>query len=128
MRKCCHCQPSKFSTPARIWAQEGPTESLMSLQVVEFGKLSFADQIRTVHDAAVLAGISGSDLINAIFLPRQGVLVEMNPLNRGAQVYKLIISHQQVYYLCHKLVAPAMGTISHVPACLCDRTCCTGSC
>ena len=60
--------------------------TLLSSQVVEFGKLSFADQIRTVHDAAVLAGISGSDLINAIFLPRQGVLVEMNPLNRGAQV------------------------------------------
>ena len=57
------------------------------MQVVDFGKLSFVEQIRTVHDAAVLTGISGSDLINAIFLPSRGILVELDPANRGAQVH-----------------------------------------
>ena len=62
------------------------TKLMWHVQVVDFGKLSFVEQIRTVHDAAVLAGISGSDLINAIFLPSRGILVELDPANRGAQV------------------------------------------
>ena len=53
---------------------------------MDLGALSFAEQIKTVHDAAVLAGISGSDLINGIFLPSQGAVVEIDPANRGAQV------------------------------------------
>ena len=55
-------------------------------QVVNLGALTFVEQIRAVHDAAVLTGISGSDLVNGIFLPSRGVLVEVDPQNRGAQV------------------------------------------
>ena len=70
------------------------------MQVVDFGKLSFKEQIRTVYDAAVLAGISGSDLINAIFLPSRGVLVEIDPANRGAQVCNPALLHSPLIYLC----------------------------
>ena len=67
--------------------------------MVDFGQLSFAEQIRTVHDAAVLAGVSGSDLINAAFLPPRGVLVEMDPQNRGAQVSPCVLCHMETILL-----------------------------
>ena len=56
------------------------------LQIVNFGEIPFADQLKAVHDAAVLTGIHGSDLLNAIFLPSRGALVEIAPQNRGSQV------------------------------------------
>lgn len=55
-------------------------------QIVDFGSLSFADQLQAVQGAAALVGVSGSDLINGIFLPLTGVLVEILPANRGHQV------------------------------------------
>ena len=56
------------------------------VQIVNFGEISFEEQLKAVHDAAVLTGIHGSDLLNAIFLPSRGALVEIAPQNRGAQV------------------------------------------
>ena len=56
------------------------------MQIVNFGEISFEEQLKAVHDAAVLTGIHGSDLLNAIFLPSRGALVEIAPQNRGAQV------------------------------------------
>ena len=55
------------------------------MQVLDFSKLSFAEQVRAVHDAAVLAGISSSELVSSIFLPAKGVLLEISLQPRSAQ-------------------------------------------
>ena len=78
--------------------------------MVDFGKLSFQEQVRTVHDAAVLAGISGSDLINAIFLPSRGVLVEIDPSNRGAQVVLPELLHSLLIF--SQVFLPALALLA----------------
>ena len=59
---------------------------MADVQVVDFGELSFAEQLQAVSNATLLAGISGSDLMNAVFLPRGAGMVEILPQVRGHQV------------------------------------------
>ena len=59
------------------------------MQIVDFGASTFEEQLRSVHGAAGLVGVSGSDLINGIFLPRQGAVLEILPTNRGHQVCRM---------------------------------------
>lgn len=55
--------------------------------MVTFGDLSFADQLHAVSDAAVLVGVTGSDLVNLVFLPSNAAVVEVFPVVKGQQVF-----------------------------------------
>ena len=54
---------------------------------VTFGELSFPDQLRAVSEAAVLVGVTGSDLVNLVFLPLNAVIIEVFPIVQGEQVF-----------------------------------------
>lgn len=56
-------------------------------EAVTFGDLSFSDQMKVVSDAAVLVGVTGSDLVSLIFLPTDAVIVEIFPVAHGEQVF-----------------------------------------
>ena len=56
-------------------------------ELVTFGDLSFADQLKIISDAAVLVGVTGSDLVSLIFLPINAVIVEIFPVAQGEQVF-----------------------------------------
>ncbi|KAK9835850.1 hypothetical protein WJX74_009329 [Apatococcus lobatus] len=56
------------------------------VQTVTFGSLTFKQQIAAVADVAGLVGISGSDLVNAMFMPDGAALIEIFPLNRGVPI------------------------------------------
>lgn len=58
-------------------------------QIVDFGALGFHAQLQAVHGAAALVGVSGSDLVNGIFLPRKGAVVEISPASRGHAVVNI---------------------------------------
>lgn len=55
--------------------------------LVTFGDLTFLQQLQAVSDAAVLVGVTGSDLINLVFLPVTGSVVEIFPVAQGHQVF-----------------------------------------
>ena len=55
--------------------------------LVTFGDLTFTQQLSAVFDAAVLVGVTGSDLINLVFLPVTGSVVEIFPVAQGQQVF-----------------------------------------
>ena len=55
--------------------------------LVTFGDLTFKQQLRAVSDAAVLVGVTGSDLVNLAFLPLSGSIVEIFPVVQGEQVF-----------------------------------------
>ena len=55
--------------------------------IVTFGDLTFKQQLEAVSDAAVLVGVTGSDLINLVFLPISGSIVEIFPVAQGQQVF-----------------------------------------
>ena len=55
--------------------------------LVTFGDLTFTQQLQAVSDAAVLVGVTGSDLINLVFLPITGSIVEIFPVAQGKQVF-----------------------------------------
>ena len=96
--------PSQSVSPKRVViAVRRPTESrrlsnandlLIALQsqgfnasLVVFGDLTFTQQLHAVSDAAVLVGVTGSDLINLVFLPFTGSIVEIFPVAQGNQVF-----------------------------------------
>lgn len=56
-------------------------------ELVTFGDLSFADQLKIISDAAVLVGVTGSDLVSLIFLPVNAAVVEIFPVAQGEQVF-----------------------------------------
>ena len=58
----------------------------LRVQTVTFGSLTFKQQIAAVSDVAGLVGISGSDLVNAMFMPDGAALIEIFPLNRGVPI------------------------------------------
>ena len=89
--------PRSWSRAARAsiiqkqsWLTRGCMQALeargFKVEVVTFGQLPFKQQIATVADAAGLVGLSGSDLVNAMFMPDGAALVEVFPLNRGAPI------------------------------------------
>ncbi|KAK9794067.1 hypothetical protein WJX73_004083 [Symbiochloris irregularis] len=121
-----HIREAGFATPLRIVISRRPDDGNSSMrvlrnadelaasldkrgfevQVVDFGKLSFANQLQAVSNATILAGISGSDLINAVFLPRGAGLVEILPQVRGHQVVNVELHNtmrlaQIVYHRWH---------------------------
>ncbi len=55
--------------------------------IVTFGDLTFKQQLEAVADAAVLVGVTGSDLMNLVFLPVSGSIVEIFPVAQGQQVF-----------------------------------------
>lgn len=55
--------------------------------VATFGNLTFPQQLETVSDASVLVGVTGSDLINLVFLPLASSVVEIFPVALGKQVF-----------------------------------------
>lgn len=81
--------------------------------VVTFGDLSFADQLHAVSDAAVLVGVTGSDLVNLVFLPSNAAVVEVFPVVQGQQVFTPELWHlAQMTGKQHlKYVSPYNSTI-----------------
>lgn len=77
----------------RIWenAQEFADllreEHGMDAEVVTLGDLSFTDQVKVVGSADVLVGITGSDLVNLMFLPSEGSVVEIFPTLHGEEIF-----------------------------------------
>ena len=69
----------------RIWenvedlALELRTGYGMRVEVVSLGELPFPQQVSTISAADVLVGITGSDLVNLMFLPPQGSVIEIFP-------------------------------------------------
>ena len=56
-------------------------------ELVTFGDLSFADQLKIISDAAVLVGVTGSDLVSLVFLPTNAAIIEIFPVAQGEQVF-----------------------------------------
>lgn len=48
--------------------------------------MTFVEQLQTVQGAATLAGITGSDLVTGVFLPKGAAVVEIFPSLRDHQV------------------------------------------
>ena len=63
------------------------TEFGFDAELVTFGDLPFQDQLQIISDAAVLVGVTGSDLISLIFLPTNAAVVEIFPMAQGEQVF-----------------------------------------
>jgi len=51
----------------------------VEVQTVEFGKLSFAEQVKLMHSSGILISIHGADCTNLMFLPDKAVFIEVNP-------------------------------------------------
>lgn len=56
------------------------------VSIVTFGDLTFKQQHEEVQDAAVLVGVTGSDLVNLVFLPQVATIIEIFPMAQGVQV------------------------------------------
>jgi len=69
----------------RVWAnveelaRELVAEYGMEVEVVSFGAITFREQVEKVATAQVLVGVTGSDLVNLMFLPPHGSVVEIFP-------------------------------------------------
>ena len=63
------------------------TEFGFNAELVIFGELLFRDQLQIISDAAVLVGVTGSDLVSLIFLPINAAIVEIFPVAQGEQVF-----------------------------------------
>ena len=59
----------------------------LDAELVIFGDLSFADQLKAISDAAVLVGVTGSDLVSLVFLPTNAAIIEIFPVAQGEQVF-----------------------------------------
>ena len=57
------------------------------VKVITFGELEFHQQVQTVAAADVLVGITGSDLVNLMFLPLTGSIVEIFPSMERENVF-----------------------------------------
>ena len=70
---------------SRVWsnveelASELREDQELAVKVVSFGELDFQQQVHTAAAADVLVGVTGSDLVNLMFLPLTGSLVEIFP-------------------------------------------------
>lgn len=58
-----------------------------NVSTITFGELTFKQQLLAVSNAAVLVGVTGSDLMNLVFLPISGSIVEIFPVAQGQQVF-----------------------------------------
>ena len=59
----------------------------LDAEVVTLGDLPFNDQVKLVGSADVLVGITGSDLVNLMFLPAEGSIVEIFPTLGGEGIF-----------------------------------------
>jgi hypothetical protein len=59
----------------------------MDAAVTCFGELPFSQQVSTAAQADVLVGVTGSDLISLMFLPRYGSIVEIFPAFNNENVF-----------------------------------------
>ena len=58
-----------------------------NVSIVTLGDLPFEQQLEAVQDAAVLVGVTGSDLVNLVFLPLVATIIEVFPMVQGVQVF-----------------------------------------
>lgn len=81
------------STDTRIWknahefADYLRAQYNMDVDVVTLGSLSFVEQVELVSAADVLVGITGSDLVNLMFLPKTGSIVEVFLMHQGEESF-----------------------------------------
>ena len=59
-------------------------QSGLDFKLVSFGGRSFCDQVRLVSEAAVVFGVHGADINNALLAPRDAIFVEAYPTSWGA--------------------------------------------
>ena len=83
MRK--HSESRKLNNAEELLA--ALTSFGFDAELVTFGDLSFADQLKIISDAAVLVGVTGSDLVSLVFLPINAAIVEIFPVAQGEQVF-----------------------------------------
>lgn len=81
----------RLEPEARQWvnahelARQLQADQDLDVKVVSFGKLDFPQQVQAAATADVLVGVTGSDLVNLIFLPPTGAVIEIFPsLNHEA--------------------------------------------
>ena len=78
---------------SRVWknvedlAAELSTDEDLDVRVVTFGTLPFFEQVQMAAEADVLVGITGSDLVNMMFLPLTGSIVEIFPAAEHETVF-----------------------------------------
>lgn len=63
------------------------TQHRLILDVVNFGSMSFSDQLRSVVHSAVLIGIHGANLVNTLYAPRGAHLIEIFPRKFSHNMY-----------------------------------------
>jgi len=51
----------------------------VEVKTVKFGQLSYKEQVQSMHDSAIMIGMHGADITNAMFLPEGGAVIEINP-------------------------------------------------
>lgn len=84
-----------------------------NVSLVTFGDLTFQQQLHAVQDAAVLVGVTGSDLVNLVFLPLVATVVEIFPTAQGVQVFTPELWHLSQMSGKHhvKYVSPYNSTL-----------------
>eukprot|EP00170_Pyropia_yezoensis_P007442 contig_30487_g7465 len=80
-----------FDEPSEARVQElfrrVATRHRLVLDVVNFGNVSFSEQLRSVVHSAVLVGIHGANLVNTLYAPRGAHLIEIFPRKFSHNMY-----------------------------------------
>lgn len=80
-----------FDEPSEARVQElfrrVATRHRLVLDVVNFGNMSFSEQLRSVVHSAVLVGIHGANLVNTLYAPRGAHLIEIFPRKFSHNMY-----------------------------------------
>ena len=78
----------------------------VSVEVVEFGLLSFEQQATAAASADILMGMHGADLTNVMFMRRGSVLIELNPVfffeNRFFEIANNLGVHYMAWTCTHE--------------------------
>ena len=95
----------------RKWSNEeailtAAAEAGFALNVADFAKMSFADQLNIVRRSAVLIGIHGAALTHAMFMAPGSVLFEIPALERGRHFENLAVAANLTYAATSFFISP----------------------
>ena len=80
----------------------------VSLQTVDFAKLTFQEQLQIIRNTDVLIGVHGNGLSHSLFLPRDSAVIELFPPGFHALDYRLFAEMRGLDYTA---VLPDKGII-----------------
>jgi hypothetical protein len=80
----------------------------VNLRVVDFARLSFAEQIRQIADTDLLIGVHGNGLCHLLFLPEDAAVIELLPHHCNILDYRLFADARRLTYYG---VSPEMGVV-----------------